>query len=116
MVGKEYLANLKAFVAAVRNDLGIADLPFLYSSARQADIPDDVSGLTPKVREGPYPAAEWVVKAQFDAQKEIPQSKMVILRDIEKHPQNVHYNTAGQLKVGKLFEEAYLEYVGKAKR
>jgi len=115
-VAKEYLANLKAFVAAVRKDLGIADLPFLYSSPREGDVPDDVSGLMPKLREGPYPAAEWVVKAQFDAQKEIPNSKMVILRDIEKHPQNVHYNTAGQLKVGKLLAEAFLEYVDKSKQ
>jgi hypothetical protein len=34
---------------------------------------------------------------------------MVILRDIEKHPQNVHYNTAGQMVVGRLFAEAYLK-------
>jgi hypothetical protein len=27
--------------------------------------------------------------------------------DIEKHPANVHYNTAGQLRVGKLCAEAF---------
>ena len=37
---------------------------------------------------------------------------MVILRDIEKHPANVHYNTAGQLHVGKLFAEAFLNQDG----
>jgi hypothetical protein len=43
----------------------------------------------------------------------IPNSKMVILRDIEKHPANVHYNMAGQLVAGKLFAEAFLGAFGK---
>jgi hypothetical protein len=55
-----------------------------------------------------------VLKAQFDAQKAIPNSKMVILRDIERHPPNVHYNTAGQVNVGRLFGEAFLECVSGA--
>ena len=38
---------------------------------------------------------------------------MIILRDIEKHPANVHYNTAGQLVVGRLFAEAFLECVAR---
>ena len=108
-VAKEYLDNLKSFVAALRRDTGVADLPFLYGSPRPAGVPDDLSDLVPEVVEGVRPGAQWVVKAQFDAQKEIPHSTMVILRDIEKHPQNVHYNTAGQLAVGKLFAGAFLE-------
>jgi hypothetical protein len=108
-VAKEYLDNLKSLVAAVRKGVGVADLPFIYGSSRQAGIPDDLSELEPEVIDGRYPAAQWVLKAQFDAQKAIPRSRMVILRDIEKHPANVHYNTAGQLKVGKLFAEAFLE-------
>ena len=43
--------------------------------------------------------------------KAVPHADMVILRDIEKHPANVHYTTAGQLKTGKLFAEVFLEYV-----
>ncbi len=109
-VAKEYLGNLKSLVSAVRKATGVPDLPFIYGSSRQAGIPDDLSDLEPQAMEGRYPAAQWVLKAQFDAQKEIPNSKMVILRDIEKHPANVHYNTAGQLAVGKLFAEAYLDH------
>ena len=112
-VAKEYLDNLKSLVAVVREDTGVADLPFLYGSPRQGAIPDDLSGLVPKLRIGPYPAAEWVVKAQFDAQKEIPHSCMVVLRDLEKHPQNVHFNTTGQLKLGKLFAEAFTNEFGR---
>ena len=108
-VAKEYLDNLKEFVAAVRKDVGTEELPFLYGSPRTAEIPDDLSDLVPERMEGRYPAAQWVVKAQFDAQKAIPHAKMVILRNVEKHPQNVHFNTAGQMVVGKLFAEAYLQ-------
>ena len=115
-VAKEYLDNLKSLVAAVRNDTGVADLPFLYGSARREGIPDDLSNLVPAPMAGRYPAAQWVLKAQFDAQKAIPHSKMVILRDIEKHPKNVHFNTAGQLEVGRLFAAAFLETFGETDR
>lgn len=106
-VAKEYLDNLKSLVAAVRKDTGVSDLPFLFGSSRNRGIPDDLSKLVPMRREGRWPAAEWVLKAQWDAQRQIPHSKMVILRDIEKHPRNVHYNTVGQLKVGRLFAQAF---------
>jgi hypothetical protein len=108
-VAKEYLDNLKSLVAAVRKGVGVADLPFIYGSSRQGEVPDDLSDLDPQVMDGRYPAAQWVLKAQFDAQEAIPNAKMVILRDIEKHPANVHYNTDGQLQVGKLFADAFLE-------
>ena len=42
-VAKEYLDNLKAFVAAIRKDTGVADLPFLYGSGRREGIPDDLT-------------------------------------------------------------------------
>jgi hypothetical protein len=111
-VAQEYLANFKAFVAAVRKDTGIAALPLLYGSNRGEtgfDLPDDLSKLEPQLITGTYPAAQWVLKAQFDAQREIPHSRLVILRDIQTHPRNVHYNTDGQLATGRLFAETFLE-------
>jgi Ca2+-binding EF-hand superfamily protein len=108
-VAKEYLDNLKSLVAAVRKDTGVADLPFIYGSSRVEGIPDDLTGFKPPRLPPGRPGAWLVLKAQFDAQKEIPHSKMLILRDMEKHPKNVHYNTEGQLEVGKLFAKAFLE-------
>ena len=111
-VAKEYLDNLKSLVAAVRKDAGVADLPFVYGSYRLAGIPDDLSDFQPPSDvPSRRPGAWLVLKAQFDAQKEIHNSKMVILRDIETHPKNVHYNTAGQLEVGKLFAKVFLQCV-----
>jgi len=107
-VAKEYLDNLKSLVASVRKDVGVADLPFFCGSVRRTEDPDDISDHVPQRAAGPYPAVEFVLKAQWDAQKEIPNARTVILRDIDSHPMNVHYNTAGQLEVGKLFAKSFL--------
>jgi hypothetical protein len=115
-VAKEYLDNLKALVAAVRKDTGVSDLPVLWGTVRRSQDPDDLSDLVPERIDGPYPAIQWVLKAQWDAHQEISGSQPVVLRDIETHPMNVHYNTAGQLEVGKLFAEAFLKSVNNAQR
>jgi len=107
-VAKEYLDNLESLVAAVKKDTGVPDLPFFCGSPRRTQDPDDISDVVPQRIPGPYPAVEFVLKAQWDAQKEIPHARTVILRDIKKHPMNVHYNTEGQLKVGRLFAQAFL--------
>ncbi|MGD9856483.1 MAG: sialate O-acetylesterase [Planctomycetaceae bacterium] len=105
---EEYLENLKSFVAAIRKDTGIEDLPFLYGWRRPPGIPDDLTDFVPMQTEPPYPFMQWVVKAQWDAEREISNSHLMVLRDIETHPMNVHYNTAGQLTVGRLFAERFL--------
>ena len=110
-VAKEYLPNLKAMVDGVRKEVGAEDMPFLYGSHRpsEANIPDDLSDMVPTVIEGKRPGAMWVLKAQWDAQQAIPNAKMVILRDLEKHPEDFHTNTAGLLELGRIFAEAYLD-------
>jgi Ca2+-binding EF-hand superfamily protein len=106
-VAKEYLDNLKSLVAAVRKATGVSDLPFIYGTARIRGIPDDLTDFKPPQLPPGRPGAWLVLQSQFDAQKAIPHARMVILRDVEKHPRNVHYNTAGQLRVGKLFAQAF---------
>lgn len=112
-VAKEYLANLQSLVAALREDVGQPWLPFIFGTARGRDpgfdLPDDLTALEPRIVSGTYPAAQWVLKAQFDAERQIPHARLVVLREIEKHPQNIHYNTVGQLVIGRLFAHAYLE-------
>jgi hypothetical protein len=58
--------------------------------------------------DGGYPAAKGVLEAKFDVQKARPNSKMVVLQDVGEHPASVHYNTAGQLAVGRLCAKAFL--------
>lgn len=108
-VAKEYLDNLKSLVSAIRKETGVADLPLLIGSPRRDQDAADLSDHVPERIAGPYPAVEFVLKAQWDAQKQIKHARTVILRGIETHPKNVHYNTEGQLKVGRLFAEAFLD-------
>jgi hypothetical protein len=82
-------------------------------STSAANLPDDLSDVVPTVVEGNRPGAMWVLKAQWDAQKAIPNAKMVILRDLERHPKDQHTNTAGLLEVGRIFAEAYLDIAKK---
>jgi len=112
--GKMYLENLRALVEGLRKETGVSDLPFVLGSYRQGGIPDDLSDFDPaKYEESGRAGGPYVLKAQFDAQKAIPPAKMVPLRDVERHPENVHYNTAGQLKLGNLLAEGYLELTEK---
>lgn len=110
-VAKEYLPNLKAMVDGVRKEVGAEDMPFIYGSKRPsaANLPDDLSDLVPKLVKGNRPGALWVLKAQWDAQKAIPNAKMVIIRDLEQHPGDFHLSTAGVLKQGRILAEGYLD-------
>ena len=51
----------------------------------------------------------WVLKAQWDAQKAIPNAKMVIIPDLEQHPEDFHLSTAGNLEQGRILAEGYLD-------
>ncbi|MHC4596637.1 MAG: glycoside hydrolase family 99-like domain-containing protein, partial [Planctomycetota bacterium] len=114
-VAKEYLTNLKAMVDGVRKEVGAEDMPFLYGSARRSEwnLPDDLSDMVPTELNSGRIGAMWVFKAQWDAQQAITNAKMVIHRDLERHPKDAHYNTAGQLELGRLFAEAYLDMAEK---
>jgi hypothetical protein len=108
--GREYGDNLKALVQGIRKKFDVPRLPFVLGSYRAKGIPDDLSGMAEKVkamtaRKGAY----YVLQAQYEAEKKLAPANMVPLVDIEKHPNDVHFNTAGQLKTGKLFAEGYLE-------
>ena len=71
----------------------------------------------PKVPEGyqkykPY----YVLQAQYEAEKKLVPANMVPLVDIERHPNDVHFHTVGQIETGRLFAEGYLELVKETDR
>ena len=110
-VAKEYLPNLQAMVAGVRKEVGAEDMPFIYSTPRPsaANLPDDLSDVVPAVVAGKRPGAMWVLKAQWDAQEAIPNAKMVILRDVEKHVDGTHAKSAGIMEHGQVFAKGCLD-------
>ena len=110
--GKQYLAHLRELIEGLRKETGVADLPLVLGSYRLPGVPDDLSNIDPAAFEVMgRPGAGYVLQAQFDAQEELAPAKMLPLRGLERHPKNVHYNTKGQLELGKLFAEGYLELV-----
>jgi hypothetical protein len=111
---KAYLENLKVLITGLRKETGVADLPFILGSYRIDEIPDDLTGIDPQKLGAKYgrPGAAYVLKAQSDIQKAAPPCKMIPLLNLERHPKNVHYNTNGQLKLGRLFAEGYLVLTG----
>jgi len=115
--GREYGDNLKALVDGIRKKFDVPKLPFVLGSYRAKGVPDDLSGMADKVkaltaRKGAY----YVLQAQYEAERKLVPANMVPLVDIERHPNDVHFNTAGQLKTGRLFAEGYLELVTKTDR
>ena len=112
--GREYGDNLKALVQGIRREFDVPKLPFVLGSYRSKGMPDDLTGMAEKVKAlTPRKGAYYVLQAQYEAEKKLAPANMVPLVDIERHPQNVHFNTNGQLETGKLFAEGYLELVNK---
>ena len=115
--GREYGDNLEAMVQGIRKKFEVPKLPFVLGSYRSKGMPDDLSGMAEKIKAlVPRKGAYYVLQAQYEAEKKLAPANMVPLVDIEKHPSDVHFNTAGQLKTGRLFAEGYLELVKKTDR
>ena len=111
-LGKEYLKNLTDLVQGLRKKFGVPGLPFVLGSYRLPGFPDDLSGMKEKViaaarRKGMY----YVLQAQYEAEKVLAPANMVPLRNLERWPNDAHYNTKGQLDLGRLFAQGYLELV-----
>ena len=107
--GKQYLENLRALVEGLRGETGAADLPLILGSYRGEAVPDDLSDIDPaSVDVQGRPGAPYVLKAQFDAQKALAPAKMVPLRNLSKHFEDVHYDTDGQMLLGRLFAKGFL--------
>ncbi|MCK5174613.1 MAG: hypothetical protein KAR47_14565, partial [Planctomycetes bacterium] len=116
VTGRQYLANLTELVEGLREETGVSDLPFVLGSYRFDGMPDDLTDFDPaSVKIDPTRlGGAYVLKAQWDAQTALAPAKTVVLRGLERHPQNVHYNTNGQLDLGRLLAEGYLELAASA--
>jgi hypothetical protein len=122
--GKAYLDNFKVFVSAVRRDVGVADLPLVLGTNRVRffkDLPDDLSDFDPATASPPpvIPGEQeprvglyYVLKAQFNAQYEIPNAKTVVLRDLPSLRGEVHWNAEGHLMAGRALAQGFLELKG----
>jgi hypothetical protein len=91
---KGYFGRLKRFVAQLRKDLDDDRAPFVLGR------------VNPPKRK--YTWVDTVRAAQEKAAREIPNTAMVDCDGAEKRGDHLHYNTAGQIELGKRFSQAYL--------
>lgn len=93
--GAEYLRNLEKLVQCLREDLGELNMPFVLG---QVNPPRDR-----------WAAADLVREAQREAEAQISSTRLVFTDDLPKLGDEVHYNTDGQLELGRRFARAYLD-------
>ena len=97
--GEQYGANLSVLVDRIREDLDAPDLPFIFG---QVNPPPER-----------YPASEDVRNAQEAAERLIHGATMVSTEGLAKHDDDLHYNSEGQLELGRRFARAYLAMRGR---
>lgn len=93
-----YGSKLRRLVLAIRKDVRRPDLPFLCGLVNP-----------------PYPYAAVVRAAQSALPKDLPNTAVVSPDGLEKKADDLHYNTSGQMELGRRFAGAYLQLTGPAK-
>jgi hypothetical protein len=96
----QYEQNLKKIIAAFRKDLGNPELPFILAHTV------DAQGKG-------FPYMDQVRAAQERIAKTDPRSVLVSSEGLSTKRDNVHFDTKGQLELGRRFAKAYLELIEK---
>ena len=105
---KSYEENLIALIKAYRNDLDEPKMPFVIGQ---------INSTYGKFREGP----KMVRNAMAQVSDSVPHAALIRTStdpswaDYPKHPDNVHYNTEGQERLGRAFALALLSEIDKAR-
>lgn len=113
-LAKEYFDNLNSLTTGLRKDLDLPNLPVFIGCSVSEKIlniainTDEFERLKQK-----RPGVEYVIRARFEAEEQIPNVYVVVSENLEKHPKNVHYNTNGQLKLGEYYANSFLEFIDK---
>ena len=97
--GIGYYAHFKTFIEAIRQDASLPNLPVIYGLVN----PDPER----------YTAATTVQAAQRDIARTINDVWMIDTSDLGKWDDQVHYNTQGQLELGRRFGETLLDHWAK---
>lgn len=96
---RRYGQRLRALVRNLRHDLGIARLPFLFAEAHTGWF-----ATVPWIRGN----ADVINAGMRRVDRITPRTRMVRVRDLPTHD-GAHFDTSGQLELGRRFARAYLE-------
>lgn len=99
--GKDYYENFKRLITALRKDVKQEKLPVIFG----------------KVNPPPqkFPALKIVVTAQQKIDAEVNQAFLIETDGLPKHKDRLHYNSNGQLALGKRFGKKLTELLKKRK-
>ncbi|MEQ9443027.1 MAG: sialate O-acetylesterase [Cyclobacteriaceae bacterium] len=97
--GIDYYSHFKTFIEAIRQDAALLNLPIIFGLVN----PDPER----------YTAVTTVQTAQRDIARTINNVWMIDTSDLGKWDDQVHYNTQGQLELGRRFGETLLEHWAK---
>lgn len=89
--GKDYYKNFKQFIQSIRTKLKKPNLPFVFGM------------INPPAEK--YPAVSTIRAAQRKIAQKLPYVYVVETDDLQKHPDNLHYDAMGQLELGRRFGE-----------
>ncbi len=93
--GREYEQNLEVLIRSLRRDLDAPDLPFLLG---RINPPPAL-----------YPAVEEVQRAQAAVAQRLDGVVLVSTEGLAKQRDELHYNTVGQIELGRRFAEVFLQ-------
>ena len=96
-----YAENLKILINALRSDYKTPDAAFL------------IGRVNPPMPE--FVAQDVVRQGQFDAQSKLKNVLMFNLNDLTKWQDDLHYDTAGIIELGKRFAHTYINSVDNKK-
>jgi hypothetical protein len=97
-LAKAYGVRLADFIAALRRDLKNAQFLLLYG---KVNPPADR-----------FPAVALLRNQQETLKTRVPGVEMISTDDLSKRPDGLHYDSSGQLELGRRFAAAYLRYAG----
>jgi hypothetical protein len=97
---KAYEENFKNFIARIRADTGVAALPFIFG---RTSYPGPDGGL------GGHPHLALVQAAQEAVADEDKNTVMIRTKGLPTKGDNIHFNTEGQLELGRRLAKAYLK-------
>jgi hypothetical protein len=88
-IARQYKNNLSIFVTALRRQLDNRNTQFI------------VAGVNPPVKQ--FPASSVINKAQKQVVASLPNMQFIRTLDLSKRSDKLHYDTLGQIKLGKRF-------------
>lgn len=105
-LAKEYFDNFRKMVTAIRKDVDAPEMP-VFIATYMSD--DDVGKVNEQLRKR-RPGLEMVLRAQNRAARDMPSVVAVHHGRLPTHIDGVHFNTEGQLKLGKIVADAVKKY------